>query len=120
MIQAVPPATLHVGVRLIVVIAVLYGFLPSFGSAATAAVHRPSRAEPTVTAASAPGESPSNPEHGCGVTLHLCSCCVSQPVVVSAVGSGLREIAPASTPAPGSEQRLVRREPIRPFRPPIR
>jgi hypothetical protein len=111
---------LHVGVRLIVVIAVLYGLLPGFGPTATAAVHPSSGVEPTVMVAAAPGESPSNAERGCGVTLHLCGCCVSQPVVASAVGSVLREIAPASTPAPGSEQRLARREPVRPFRPPIR
>ena len=120
LIQAVPPATLHVGVRLIVVIAVLYGFLPGFGAVAAASVRLPAQGEPTMAAASAPGDEHANPEHGCGVTLHLCGCCASQPVVVSAVGSGLRELAPVPSDALGVERQLAHREPDPPFRPPIR
>jgi hypothetical protein len=103
------------GVRLIIVITVLHGLLPGFGPVATA-----SAGVPTVTAASAAGEEPSNPEHGCGVTLHLCSCCVSQPVLLPAVASGLRELAPVPRVTFGAERQLAHREPDRPFRPPIR
>ena len=98
---------------------VLHGLLPGLGPAAAAA-GVPARGEPTVTAAAAPGEGHSHPEHGCGVTLHLCGCCVSQPVVVPAVAANLRELAPARSRAPGAERLAARREPARPFRPPIR
>ena len=106
--------------RLIVLITVLHGLLPGFGRVAMASAGVPTRGEPTVTAASPPGEEHSNPEHGCGVTLHLCSCCVSQAVVLPAVASDLRELALAPRAAPGAERQLAHREPDRPFRPPIR
>ncbi len=105
--------------RRIVVIIVLHGLLPGFGAVATASAGVPARGEPTVAAASSPGEEHSNPEDGCGVTLHLCSCCVSQPVLSPAVAPGLRELAPTTREPLGVEQGLAHREPDRPFRPPI-
>lgn len=108
------------GVRRIVVIMVLHGLLPGFGPVATASVGVPGPGNPTVTAASTRDEKHSNPEHGCGVTLHLCSCCVSQPVAVPAGASGLRELAPVPRVTFGAERQLAHREPDRPFRPPIR
>jgi hypothetical protein len=105
-------------VRRVIVILVLHGLLPGFGAVGSASPGGPDRAEPTVTAASAPGHEHSSPEHGCGVTLHLCSCCVSQPVLLPAVVPVLCE-ARAPHEALGVEQRLAHREPDRPFRPPI-
>ncbi len=105
--------------RRIVLILVLHGLLPGLGPA-TAAAGVPARGEPTVTAATAPGEGHSDSEHGCGVTLHLCGCCVSQPVAVPTVAADLRELAPAKSRTPGVERLAPRREPARPFRPPIR
>jgi hypothetical protein len=106
-------------VRRIVVIMVLHGLLPGFGAVATASGLR-DRGEPIATAMSAPGDAHSNPEHGCGVTLHLCSCCVSQAVLLPAVSPALRELAPVPSEALGVEQPLAHREQDRPFRPPIR
>lgn len=106
--------------RRIIVIMVLYGLLPGFGPVATASAGVPDRGDQTVTAASTPGEEHSSPEHGCGVTLHLCGCCVSQPVVVPAGASGLRELAPPAGVTFGGKRQLPHREPDRPFRPPIR
>lgn len=111
---------MRLGVRLLVVITVLHGLLPGFGSTAEASGGVPARGEASLTAAAIPRDEHSNPEHGCGVTLHLCSCCVSQPVVLPAVSADPRELAPAPTGAPGAERRPVRRDPDPPFRPPIR
>ena len=106
--------------RLILVITVLHGLIPGFGLAATASAGVPARGQPTMMAASAPGDEHSNPEHSCGVTLHLCSCCVSQPVLMPAVAPRLREVAPVPSVSLDAERQLAHREPERPFRPPIR
>jgi hypothetical protein len=120
LIPTSPARYIATGVRRIIVIMVLHGLLPGFGAVAAASAGVPARGEPTMTAASSPGGERSNPEHGCGVTLHLCSCCVSQAVVMPAVVSKLRELALAPRAAPGAERQLAHRAPDRPFRPPIR
>jgi hypothetical protein len=101
-----------------VVILALHGLLPGF-PVEPAAAGVPGRAEPAVTAASAPGDDHSCPEHACGVTLHLCSCCVSQPVLVPAVAPLPRELAQGPHARLGAERLLAHRGPDRPFRPPI-
>lgn len=98
---------------------VLRGLLPGFGPVATASASVPRSDEPTVMAAPAPDEECANPEHACGVTLHLCGCCASQPVVLPAL-AGLCDLVAAPSRVLDVKHLLAHREPDRPFRPPIR
>ncbi|HEY0712511.1 MAG TPA: hypothetical protein VGF45_07550 [Polyangia bacterium] len=62
--------------RLLVIIALLYGLVPSLGEGVGAVVHL---AVTGHVAHFEPGEEDldESDEHGCGTTFHLCRCCVT-------------------------------------------
>lgn len=104
--------------RALVVMAVLSGFLPSFRAEALTSA----RSVPGAANVSAPahGDGQSDSEHGCDVTLHLCGCCASQPLMVRVAVPLPVELASVAGLAIGDVRRPAYRVPEPPFRPPIR
>ncbi|WP_241758388.1 hypothetical protein [Myxococcus landrumensis] len=105
--------------RLLLMLVLVHGLVPSFGEAIEMAVHY---AVSGHVAHSVEGESDLGDlsrEHGCGPTSHQCGCCPSQhvtpvslPSVAWVLDSGAQEI-------PGEEQRPTEVEQARLLRPPI-
>lgn len=108
------------GVRTLLVIMALQGLVPGPGPGAAAAgfVGVATAPEPTFSLACDRDEGHSSSEQGCGVTLHLCECCASETVVVTAP-SIVRGLHPVASLMSRAEQQPAQREPDPPFRPPI-
>lgn len=113
-----PESRVRLGVRMIVVIMALRGLVPGLGAVATDYADVLAAGEPTVAVTCDRGDGHSSSEHGCGVTLHLCGCCASETVLISAA-SIVRPLHPVSKVMLSAERQLAQREPDRPFRPPI-
>jgi len=103
-------------VRALVVIAVLSGFVPNLRAEAPTYAGIVSDG---AAVAPADGHGQTHPEHGCDVTMHLCGCCASQPLIVRASISLPVELAPAGGLATGEIRRPAFRVAEPPFRPPI-
>lgn len=104
--------------RILLVIVTLQGLVPGLGAVAAGLVDVATATAPTVGLACERDEGHSSSEHGCGVTLHLCGCCASETVVVSAAAIA-RELQPVAGLMSRAEQQPAQREPDPPFRPPI-
>jgi hypothetical protein len=107
-------------VRLILVLLLVHGLAPELAEVGEALVHYARTGHVAHTAADDGDLGDQGPEHGCGTTQHHCTCCSatealapSSEAVVGSLDGG------ASRPLPGPELTLARREPARPFRPPI-
>lgn len=105
--------------RLLLVIALVHGLAPGLAEVGEAVVHWARTGHAAHSAADRGDLGDQGPEHGCGTTQHVCSCCTAQAVVPApemAVGTLDR-----SVPAPVLERAgaLASRAPARPFRPPI-
>ena len=103
--------------RALVVIAVLSGFVPSLR--AEAPMYAGIVSDGAAVTAPAGRHGQTDPEHGCDVTMHLCGCCASQPLMVRASISLPVELAPAAGLATGEIRRPAFRVAEPPFRPPI-
>jgi hypothetical protein len=104
--------------RVLLVAAVLMGLVPGLGEVVEGAIHYASTGHLPHSA----GETDlghQGPEHSCGVTLHSCGCCTSQPVVSELDGGLLRRSGPTVTQLRGDARDVLERAPARPFRPPI-
>lgn len=104
--------------RTLLVIIALQGLVPGLGAVAASFVDVATASEPTVSLTCDRDEGHSSSEQGCGVTLHLCGCCASETVVVSAAAI-VRELHPVASLMSRAEQQPAQREPDPPFRPPI-
>ncbi|MCY1024041.1 hypothetical protein [Pyxidicoccus sp. MSG2] len=105
--------------RLLLVIVLVHGLVPSLGEGVELAVHYATSGH---LAHFEPGEKDldvGNQEHGCGPVAHHCRCCASQPVLPTSVA----EVAPsppvANGPIFGPEQRVAVGTYRRLLRPPI-
>lgn len=102
--------------KLLLVIAVLFGLIPEFGEAVEQIVHFSVEG----SFGHSNGEDGADREHGCSPTDHHCGCCTNLPVIAALHRPALiraqheqRQVAtPRSAPASGHDRRL--------FRPPIR
>ena len=96
----------------------LQGLVPGIGAAAAGLMDVAMAPAPTVSLACDRDEGHTSSEQGCGVTLHLCGCCASEMVEVSAAAIA-RELHPVAGLMSRAEQQPAQREPDPPFRPPI-
>lgn len=104
--------------RLLLVIALVNGLVPSFGEALEAAVHYVTSGH---LAHSESGETDldSSKEHGCGPTEHHCRCCASQSIVPAAApGLVLADMA-ESPRTPFVHEKMAEGMRARLLRPPI-
>jgi hypothetical protein len=106
-------------VRVFLVLMLVHGLAPGLAEVGEAVVHYARTGHVAHTAADGGDLGDQGTEHGCGTTQHHCTCCETQAVapsgdaiVASLDGDAARPLAPL-------ELTLARREPARPFRPPI-
>lgn len=105
--------------RVFVLLLLVRGIVPGLPELGEAVVHYVRAGHIAHTSADKGDLGDQGAEHGCGTTLHTCTCCptqsMAQPgnVVVGALRSGF------SAPVPAGEVTIGLGEPARPFRPPI-
>ncbi|MCY1017882.1 hypothetical protein [Pyxidicoccus sp. MSG2] len=106
--------------RLLLVIVLLHGLVPSLGEAVEFVVHYATSGH---LAHFEPGEKDldtGNKEHGCGPVAHHCGCCASQSVLPTQVASATPPLPPSGDGAIlGPTQRLALGAYRRLLRPPI-
>jgi hypothetical protein len=107
-------------VRLLLVLLLVNGLVPSLAEIGEAVVHYTRTGHLAHTAADRGDLGDQGPEHGCGTTQHHCACCPTEAMAQAGEGVPLASLEGAgrTTVAP-AELRLALREPARPFRPPI-
>lgn len=104
--------------RTLVAIMVLHGVVPGVGALTMGLAGAATAREQTVALHCEREDGHSGSEQGCGATVHVCDCCAPDTVVGSAP-SIVRGLEPVSRLMSRAERQLARREPDRPFRPPI-
>ena len=106
--------------RLLLVLVLVHGLVPDLAEAGEAVVHYVRTGHVAHTAADRGDLGDQGAEHGCGTTKHRCACCATTPAlapsgdaIVADLDSGTARLLRSP------ELTLARREPARPFRPPI-
>jgi hypothetical protein len=106
-------------VRLLLVLVLVNGLVPSLAELGEAVVHYARTGHAAHTEADRGDLGDQGDEHGCGTTQHRCACCANEPVAPSD-GVALASVGgPAARPGLGRAMAVAAREPTRPFRPPI-
>jgi hypothetical protein len=106
-------------VRLLLVLTLINGLVPSFAELAETAVHYVVEGHLAHSEAARCELGERGDEHGCGTTEHHCTCCASQVVVATQASefSVSLALAPRHSVTPVALASL--HEPTPPFRPPI-
>ncbi len=106
-------------VRVFLVLMLVHGLAPGLAEVGEAVVHYARTGHVAHTAADAGDLGDQGPEHGCGTTQHQCTCCATQVVAPSSDAVVASLDGSVAKPAAPPDLTLARREPVRPFRPPI-
>lgn len=105
--------------RLLLILTLINGLVPSFAELAETAVHYAVEGHLAHSEAARCALGERSDEHGCGTTEHHCTCCASQ-VVMAPSGKAEQPVAPAASPSPLARAGLASiHEPAPPYRPPI-
>ncbi len=105
--------------RLILILTLINGLVPSLAEVAETAVHYAVEGHLAHSEAARCELGERGDEHGCGTTEHHCTCCASQVVMAPPSRSEQAAARPGSRTAPASAGLVSLHEPSPPFRPPI-
>jgi hypothetical protein len=106
-------------VKVVLVLLLVHGLVPGLAEIGEAVVHYARTGHVAHTADDAGDLGHQGAEHGCGTTQHRCACCATQPMAPPSDAAVASLDAAASGPFAPPELTNARREPARPFRPPI-
>jgi hypothetical protein len=113
------PVTIAAGVKVLLVVMLVHGLAPGLAEVGEAVVHYARTGHVAHTAEDAGDLGDQGSEHGCGTTQHRCACCAAQPMAEPAGIAVASLDAGGAGPSAACELTIARREPARPFRPPI-
>ncbi len=105
--------------RLLLVILLVNGLVPSFGEAVELAIHYAVSGHLAHASADETDLGDVGREHGCGPTEHHCGCCPSQSVVPSSLASVSWTTTVEAPQTVGEEQEAAEGVRARLLRPPI-
>lgn len=105
--------------RVLLVLMLMHGLVPGLAELGEAVVHYTRTGHVAHTAADAGDLGDQGTEHGCGTTLHHCTCCETQAVAPSGEVVVATVDTAAVRPLAPPESSIAARDPARPFRPPI-
>lgn len=105
--------------RILVVLLLVHGLVPDLAEIGEAAVHWVQTGHAAHTAADRGDLGDQGAEHGCGTTRHRCACCATESAAPADQVAIADVVDPDRTLRASDPAAPVRREPARPFRPPI-
>jgi hypothetical protein len=106
-------------VRLLLIVTLINGLVPSFAELAETAVHYAVEGHLAHSEAARCELGERGDEHGCGTTEHHCTCCASQVVMAPEGRAELAIVQSGSRSRPAAAGLVSLHEPAPPFRPPI-
>ena len=105
--------------RLLLILTLINGLVPSFAELAETAVHFVVEGHLAHSQAADCGLGECDDEHGCGTTEHHCGCCASQVVLAPPAGAALAAVIGGSRPLVERARLTSLHAPAPPHRPPI-
>lgn len=105
--------------RFLLVMWLSLGLAPGLGEVVEAAVHFATAGHLAHTDAAHGDFADQGSEHGCGTTVHICSCCASQVIAVGATVKIAGSVKVETGMVPSGDYLASLHQPAPPYRPPI-